>query len=69
MVEGAERCGGAGAHGNDDLLVGYRRAVAGSEDTRNRCLALGIDLDFAELQLVSRQLRYFCIEYVSNPRL
>jgi hypothetical protein len=47
VVEGRERCLGAIAHGDDDLLVGRGRRVAGGEDAGQRSLAARVDLDLA----------------------
>src|SRR5690606_11989873 len=47
VVEGAERRGGAGAHGDDDLLVRHGGGVAGGEHARDRRLAPVVDDDLA----------------------
>jgi hypothetical protein len=54
MIEGRQRGGCTGAHGDDDLLVGHGGAIAGSEDAGHGGLALGVDFDFAELAQVDR---------------
>ena len=47
MVEGGERGGGAGAHGDDDLFVRDRGAVAGSKYAGDGGLALVVDFNFS----------------------
>ena len=47
VVEGAQRRGRAGAHGDDDLLVRHGGAVAGGEHAGHRGLAAVVDHDLA----------------------
>jgi len=47
VVKRAERRLGPLAHGDDDLLVRRRGAVAGSKHTRHTGLAAGVDFDLA----------------------
>ena len=47
VIEGTERSRCPGPHGDDDLLVGHRRRVAGREHAGQRRLAARIDLDLA----------------------
>ena len=56
VVEGAERGRRAGAHGDDDLLVRHRGAVAGGEHAGHRGLAAVVDHDLAARRQLDRAL-------------
>ena len=56
VVEGAEGGGRAGAHGDDDLLVRHRGAVAGGEHAGHRGLAPVVDDDLAPRRQLDRAL-------------
>jgi hypothetical protein len=57
VVEGRQAGLGALAHGDDDLLVGRGRRVAGGEDAGQRGLAARIDFDLAARRELERALQ------------